>query len=452
MKAALFILSWQSSAAFSPTKLWAPSTKILPLDLSRKTATSTRTRRERAVSSTFLFAETTNTPESNSIADSSSSTTPQLAVNVEPTKQSTESSGKEHQSPIDTKIATEAAVFDFRDDKTVDQFERIDDSIMGGISTSSVKNVDGENYASWSGILRLDGGGFCGMRTLPFKSPLNATGYDGVYVKCRFVSDDEPHKRVWKVSMRTDSSRGEQVYQQQFELPPASANNMNDNGDKWTQIKIPFDSFTLVRGARKVLDGPKLDSTQGVFQIGMTMSKFIIAENMTAMDDFRPGFFQMHIESMGLYRTEVDAIAEPTVETLTEQEAKKKRPLLLKVLRPISKIFFSEQANRRKSAMKILMGQKKGRSRLGAILYGMRLRAKNNGFSGMIFSLIETFKIIGIDVIRTVLTTTLKFGLFYPLVFIRRGITTLIRGVKYFGQWVRSLFVRDDKDESVNMA
>jgi len=182
------------------------------------------------------------------------------------------------------------------------------------------------------------------------------------------------------------------------------------------------------------------------------MSKFIVANNMTAMNDFWLGFFQMHVESMSLYRNEVDAIIEPTIKILTEQEAKKRWPLLLKVLRLISNFFFSEQANRRKSVMKILIGQKEGRLRLCAILYGMRLRTKHNQFSGMIFYWIETFKIIGIDVIRTVLSTTLKFGLFYPLVFIRRGITTLVRGMKSLGKWIRSLFVWGDKDELFNVA
>ena len=114
--------------------------------------------------------------------------------------------------------------------------------------------------------------------------------------------------------MRTDSLHSEQVYQQQFELPLTSANYMNDNDDKWTQIKIHFDSFTLVRGPRKVLDGPNLDSTQGLFQIGMTMSEFIIANNMTAMNDFLLFFFfQIYVESMGLYCNEVDTIIKPTI-------------------------------------------------------------------------------------------------------------------------------------------
>ena len=42
--------------------------------------------------------------------------------------------------------------------KSISSFERIDDAIMGGISLSALKNVEGQPYASWSGICRTDGG------------------------------------------------------------------------------------------------------------------------------------------------------------------------------------------------------------------------------------------------------------------------------------------------------
>ena len=38
------------------------------------------------------------------------------------------------------------------------QFERIDDVIMGGISSSLLRQVEGETFARWSGICRTDGG------------------------------------------------------------------------------------------------------------------------------------------------------------------------------------------------------------------------------------------------------------------------------------------------------
>lgn len=49
-------------------------------------------------------------------------------------------------------------VFDFTNPTTVNKFERIDDAIMGGISLSSMKQSEKENFARWSGICRIDGG------------------------------------------------------------------------------------------------------------------------------------------------------------------------------------------------------------------------------------------------------------------------------------------------------
>jgi hypothetical protein len=41
---------------------------------------------------------------------------------------------------------------------TTDQMDRLDDAIMGGISTSAIRTVPGESFARWSGVCRTDGG------------------------------------------------------------------------------------------------------------------------------------------------------------------------------------------------------------------------------------------------------------------------------------------------------
>lgn len=61
-------------------------------------------------------------------------------------------------SAASTTDTTFEPVFDFQQNNTVESFERIDDAIMGGISTSALREVPDEPYASWSGICRLDGG------------------------------------------------------------------------------------------------------------------------------------------------------------------------------------------------------------------------------------------------------------------------------------------------------
>ncbi|KAL9183350.1 hypothetical protein ACHAXT_005137 [Thalassiosira profunda] len=318
--------------------------------------------------------------------------------------------------------ATYAPMFDFSQPtseakaQSALSFERIDDAIMGGISLSTLRDVPTQPYASWSGVCRTDGGGFCGMRTLPFTKPLNATGQDGVYLDCKLASDDEAAKRVWKMTVRTDSSRGEQVYQAEYDLQTAM-NEAKAKNEEWARVVVPFDTFQLVRGPRLVPDGPKLDLTGGVFQIGMTMSKFKMAQNTTELDGFRPGFFDMHIQRIGFYNGEgegsvpVEKMSSNVPKTLSKEEAEKKRPLLLKLLLPVAKIFFSEKANRRKSAMRILR-EDRGLSRGKAILFGIRSRKKT---LGTLQSIMKTAGILGVDAFRAVFLFGIKLVLLYPL-------------------------------------
>lgn len=310
-------------------------------------------------------------------------------------------------------------VFDFttlkndNDDakKAIDQFERIDDAIMGGISTSTLRLVPDKQYASFSGVCREDGGGFCGMRTLPFVVPLNATNTEGVFLDCKLVSDDEPDRRAWKMTVRTDTSRGEQVYQSQFEIPKGS--------DAWKRIQIPFDSFCLVRGPRMIPNAPPLNTTGGLYQIGMTMSKFCMNENLTTIDNFRAGFFNLNIERIGLFSKQDDfGSKEKPIKTLSKKDAARNRPLILQILLPIARLFFSEKANRRKSAMRILR-EERGLNRINAILFGIRSRAKG---CGIIPSIAKTASILSVDASRTVFTQILKVCVLFPIRILRKFI------------------------------
>ena len=305
-------------------------------------------------------------------------------------------------------------------------------------------------YASWSGVCRTDGGGFCGMRTLPFVEPLQVVdamkeqqegegeevtttvgeAAKGLYVKCRLTSDNEPHRRVWKMTLRTDTSRGELVYQSQFQLPESSSPPLlldpsSTQEQEWHTIQIPFDNFLQVRGPRVVPNGLELDLTKGLYQIGMTMSKFQLGLNTTEITNFRPGYFELQIQQIGLYyendngdkKEVVQKIEDESkeIQTLTKGEMMKKRPLILKVLLTFSKILFSEKANRRKSAMNILRN-KRNMTRTQAIMFGLRSRSKS---VGLFRSVVKTMSIIAIDVFRTVSKKALTIGLVYPLRLVR---------------------------------
>jgi Complex I intermediate-associated protein 30 (CIA30) len=230
---------------------------------------------------------------------------------------------------------------------------------MGGISLSSIKQMPGEDFARWSGICRIDGGGFCGTRTLPFEEPLQV-GKDaqGLYLRCRFTSDNEPQRRVWKLTTRTEASRGEQLYQAMFEIPYDTDDN--DATDTWQTIVVPFSSFAQVRGPRLVQDGVPLNITGGLYQIGMTMSKFQMGANTTELPDFRAGFFELQLSEVGVYSnisvsrsegaaagsessSDVDLGIATPVKTLSKEEVEQKRPMLLKVLSPVFKVLFNEK-------------------------------------------------------------------------------------------------------------
>lgn len=359
-----------------------------------------------------------------------------MVVNVE------EGEAKE-ETPDETIVTP---VFDFTGGKTSDSsseekkakslasFDRIDDAIMGGISLSSLKDAGvGKPYASWSGICRIEGGGFCGFRTLPFIESLDTTGQDGLYIDCRLASDDEPQRRVWKMTMRTQANRASEiVYQAEFDLQKEGKKDVVDDKEEWLRVKVPFDSFRLVRGPRLVPDSPKADLSNGICQVGISLSKFVMGETMTALPDFRPGYFDLQVQGIGFFKdpSSTGAITTTAIEgancdkdnevlrgkpivleTVSKDEADKDRPALFKIISPIFKILFSEQSKRRRTATKILT-ETRGLSRAQTILFGINIRRKG---SGLVPAVGKIIGIVAGDAARSIVLNGLKLVLFYPL-------------------------------------
>lgn len=301
---------------------------------------------------------------------------------------------------------------------------------MGGISLSSIKQIPGEEFARWSGICRTDGGGFCGTRTLPFKEPLKVgSDAQGLYLLCRFTSDSEPQRRIWKLTTRTKASRGEQLYQAMFEIPVED----KDGGEMdWQVIRVPFDSFSEVRGPRLVPGSPPLNTTGGLFQIGISLSKFQIGVNMTEVPNFRPGFFELQLKEIGLYTSSGSdggkasydaalAYVQP-VKTLSKEEVEEKRPFLLKLLSPVFKFLFNEKRRRRASAARVL--KKRGTTRWDLIRYGFRNRIARKGVLGAI---LETSALAFQESLSLVFVLTLRLVVFYPFIYGRRFVKLIAK-------------------------
>ena len=171
--------------------------------------------------------------------------------------------------PVAPPQQTLAPIFDFEaaPADAADLWERIDDVVMGGVSSSKV--VAGDARGEWRGIVRTDGGGFCGARTATLEAPLDLSGYDGLYVDAALVSDDDVARRAWKMTIRTGASRGEVVHSAEW-APSAGA--------RGAPTLLPFEAFKLVRGPRLVEGAPPLAAGDcaSVYGVGLTLSKFCL--------------------------------------------------------------------------------------------------------------------------------------------------------------------------------
>ncbi|GMH99092.1 hypothetical protein TrVE_jg9182 [Triparma verrucosa] len=284
---------------------------------------------------------------------------------------------------------------------------------MGGVSSSRFEPsaASASDHWTFSGILRNDGGGFCGWRTKAFETPLDANGFEGVYLKVRFTSDDEPEKRTYKLTVRDDQTRGEYVRQGMFEVPKAT-------GSEFSTVLVPFSSLVAVRGPVINPNAPPFKKDT-VFQIGMVISKFKIAASMETIEDFRDGPFSMDISEVGFYSEENVGNVSPS--TFPVMSNTTKSSFGRSVLGPVFKLVFSEKSRRRRAALNVLVdraekrnGAKKGLGRawLQSVSVSYRNRARSRGY----LSAASTFaRRLVADSVKFFLGKTLKLLVFYPI-------------------------------------
>ncbi len=211
--------------------------------------------------------------------------------------------------------------------------------MYGWLPRTQIPTLDVAHMCACLFVIFVVKRGFCGTRTLPFDQPIKVgQEAEGIYLQYRFTSDEEPERRVWKVTTRSESSRGEQLYQAMFQITTAATPDKWE----WNRAEIPFSSFQQVRGPRLVEGGPALNVSNGLYQIGLSLSKFMISKNVTEIPNFRPGYFELYIKEIGIYSGKRDVnLAVPT--TLSKNEIAKKKPLVLKLLLPLFAVFFNEK-------------------------------------------------------------------------------------------------------------
>ena len=222
--------------------------------------------------------------------------------------------------PKQTKVVKE--VVSMRSQEDLEVWERLDDTIMGGNSSSSLTSIDDGNGVSWKGNLIVEGGGFCGARTKPVSYDLS--DYDGILLR---VKGDG---RTLKLNVKTaDFSEPEDTYQASFETK---------EGDEFTEIFLPWHHFVPVKRAKTLPNGPPLDPS-AIRQFGIVYSRF--SYNGFANDAYTPGEFEITfrdgIKAMRLPRPQLIMVSSAGVERnaiIGDDEAKRKADIPIVQLNP----------------------------------------------------------------------------------------------------------------------
>ncbi len=163
----------------------------------------------------------------------------------------------------------ETVLFDFTDPRSTRQWETIDDVVMGGRSSSSVRIEDGRLI--FEGDLSLENdGGFCSTRSRT--EGWDLSGFQGLVVT---ISGDG---RKYSLTLQTERGRDAVIYQHPLPVSEGS----------WETVHAHFADFEPTYHGEVLEDAPAVEQSH-VYSVG-----FIIA-------DGREGPFRLRVERIAAY-------------------------------------------------------------------------------------------------------------------------------------------------------
>jgi monofunctional biosynthetic peptidoglycan transglycosylase len=131
-------------------------------------------------------------------------------------------------------------VFSLDRAEDLDEWEVVNDTVMGGVSTAQMGITDG-GTAVFSGTVSLDNsGGFASVRSRPKDRKLG--GQQGIVLR---VKGDG---KRYKLTVRQDSRWDGVMYQAPFKATEG----------KWQEVRVPFGDFVPTYRGRELLDRPEV--------------------------------------------------------------------------------------------------------------------------------------------------------------------------------------------------
>ncbi|MEO0941553.1 MAG: CIA30 family protein [Cyanobacteria bacterium J06642_12] len=177
-----------------------------------------------------------------------------------------------------------STVFDFSQPlpNLPDIWGAVDDVVMGGVSSSSIRM--GEGVATFSGTVSTsNSGGFASVRTRNIDPELNLSGFGGIVLRVR--GDGQRYKFLMRDEQRWDGV--------------AYGFSFDTIADEWIDVRIPFTELIPVMRAKTVPNAGPINTSR-ITALQLMLSKF---EYDGALNpNFQPGDFRLDIESISAYR------------------------------------------------------------------------------------------------------------------------------------------------------
>jgi uncharacterized protein YbjT (DUF2867 family) len=182
-----------------------------------------------------------------------------------------------------TAAADEKLVFDFTNpsDDLKNTWGAVDDVVMGGVSESDIRLVDGTALFTGN-VSTANSGGFASVRTKNFDSPLNLAGYEGVELRVR--GDGKRYKFLIRTETKWDGT----AYSYSFDT----------ESNIWMSVRIPFAKLIPVFRAKTLKDSAPIDPSN-IYSFQLMLSKFEYDGELNPK--FSPGGFALQVESIKAY-------------------------------------------------------------------------------------------------------------------------------------------------------
>ncbi len=157
----------------------------------------------------------------------------------------------------------------------------LDDVVMGGVSESSIRLINGAAFFSGS-VSTANSGGFASVRTRNFDPPLDLSGYGGIDLRVK--GDGKRYKFIVRNEAKWDSISYCYSFDTVYNI--------------WVNVRIPFEALIPVFRAKTLKNGAPFDPSS-IYSFQLMLSKF---EYDGALNPkFEPGIFQLQVESVKAY-------------------------------------------------------------------------------------------------------------------------------------------------------